>query len=136
MLTCILLLIIFNIFYQYEKNQKQNIIELKKINIDYIDNENVISIISDSVLKEGVYLLKNESNNKPCYIFFKGKNNMIQDICLKLEGPSLEISANKLNTSSNEDKLLYEFIDYNNYTDVIITLKINKKEINLKTIIF
>ena len=134
-LAYILLLGIFYIFFQHKRNQNQNTINLMEINVSYIDNKNVNSIINDSILKDGVYLLKNENDNKPTYIFFKGKNNMVKNISVKLKNSSIEISATR-DTSSNKSKLLYEFINYDNYANVSTTLKINKEAIDLGNIIF
>ena len=119
-------------FYGCNKESDNKIsIYISEIDISSLNNKNILEIINDKNLKEGIYNIKTKNNN---YIFFNGKKNEYIDISSKLDDHTLTINCNTSFSSKNTKKLYViakrssiSSSNQNTYYSNIL-LKINNKD--------
>lgn len=113
-------------------NDSENPVSLYKVDINSLNNQDIINVIQDYNLKEGIYKIETNNNN---YIFFNGITNEFSDISCKLENKKLIISCNTISSLKNTQKL-YVIREKNtaSYDNTVILfndliLNINNKEV-------
>ncbi|MEG0050959.1 MAG: hypothetical protein RR712_02170 [Terrisporobacter sp.] len=130
LLICLILVIPLFII-SCKKTDDSSPVTLNIVDIDVLSNKDLLSIVNDDSLDEGVYLIQTKSNK---YIFFNGKKNSYIDIYCSLDNETLIINAT---TKSNVDdnKKLYLIQEKNTTSSnersqfyQNITLIINNKE--------
>ncbi len=136
----LLLIVIFSslIFYGCSQNKSEyNLVSLSKIDISALSNNDILNIINDENLQEGVYEIITEENK---YIFFNGIKNEFKEINSYLED---RIFIIKTSTASSLDinKKLYVIREKNttysgneNASYDTINILINEKESSFSNI--
>lgn len=134
------LVVIFSslIFYGCSQNKSEyNLISLSKIDISALSNNDILNIINDKNLQEGVYEIITEENK---YIFFNGIKNEFKEINSYLEDKKFIIKANTA-SSLNINKKLYVIREKNttysgneNASYDTINILINEKESSFSNI--
>lgn len=126
------------IFYGCNKNSNEDSpISLSSIDISSLNNKEILDVIYDSDLEEGVYRITTKNNS---YIFFKGIKNEYIDVGLHLEDKTLIINCNTTSSSQETSKLYVikekgstSSRDKNIFFDTI-RLKINNKEVPFNSV--
>lgn len=126
------------IFYGCNKNSNEDSpISLSSIDISSLNNKEILDVIYDSDLEEGVYRITTKNNS---YIFFKGIKNEYIDVGLHLEDKTLIINCNTTSSSQETSKLYVikekgstSSRDKNIFFDTIM-LKINNKEVPFNSV--
>lgn len=136
----LLLIVIFSslIFYGCSQNKSEyNLVSLSKIDISALSSNDILNIINDENLQEGVYEIITEKNK---YIFFNGIKNEFKEINSYLED---RIFIIKTSTASSLDinKKLYVIREKNttysgneNASYDTINILINEKESSFSNI--
>lgn len=99
------LVVIFSslIFYGCSQNKSEyNLASLSKIDISALSNNDILNIINDEDLQEGVYEIITEENK---YIFFNGIKNEFKEINSYLEDKTFIIKANTASSLDINKKL-------------------------------
>ncbi|MEW9077644.1 hypothetical protein [Terrisporobacter glycolicus] len=137
-LLLIILIYTAIIFYGCNKNSNEDIpISLSSIDISSLNNNEILDVIYDSNLEEGVYQITTKNNR---YIFFKGIKNEYIDVGLELKDKMLIINCNTT-FSSEEINKLYVIKEKgstsskgkNIFFDTIM-LKVNNKEVPFNSV--
>ena len=126
------------IFYGCNKNSNEDSpISLSSVDISSLNNKEILDVIYDSDLEEGVYRITTKNNS---YIFFKGIKNEYIDVGLHLEDKTLIINCNTTSSSQETSKLYVikekgstSSKDKNIFFDTIM-LKINNKEVPFNSV--
>lgn len=126
------------IFYGCNKNSNEDSpISLSSVDISSLNNKEILDVIYDSDLEEGVYRITTKNNS---YIFFKGIKNEYIDVGLHLEDKTLIINCNTTSSSQETSKLYVikekgstSSRDKNIFFDTIM-LKINNKEVPFNSV--
>ncbi|MBC6696158.1 hypothetical protein H9L25_05160 [Terrisporobacter mayombei] len=134
------LVVIFSslIFYGCSQNKSEyNLASLSKIDISALSNNDILNIINDEDLQEGVYEIITEENK---YIFFNGIKNEFKEINSYLEDKTFIIKANTA-SSLDINKKLYVIREKNttysgneNASYDTIDILINEKESSFSNI--
>lgn len=138
-LVIFLLIIVPLVMISCKKSDTVSPVALNNVDIDVLSNKKMLSIINDSTLKEGVYLIETNSNK---YIYFNGNNNYYTNITCNLDNNLLIINTETEKNSNNSNKKLYLIQEKNissseDKTQLYssIRLIINNKETKLHTFI-
>lgn len=83
-------------------NDNESPVSLYKVDINSLNNKNMINVVQNSTLKEGIYKIETDNNN---YIFFNGITNEFSDISCRLKDKKLIISCSTLSSRENTKKL-------------------------------
>lgn len=136
----LLLIVIFSslIFYGCSQNKAEyNLVSLSKVDISALSNNDILNIINDEDLQEGVYEIITEENK---YIFFNGIKNEFKEINSYLEDKTFIIKANTA-SSLDINKKLYVIREKNttysgneNASYDTINILINEKESSFSNI--
>lgn len=134
------LVVIFSslIFYGCSQNKSEyNLASLSKVDISVLSNNDILNIINDENLQEGVYEIITEENK---YIFFNGIKNEFKEINSYLEDKTFIIKANTA-SSLDINKKLYVIREKNttysgneNASYDTINILINEKESSFSNI--
>ena len=90
-------------FYGCNKNTtNDDLVYLLSIDIEALSNKDILNIINDENLQEGIYEIITDKNK---YIFFNGLNKEFIDINSSLEDNILVIKSNTSLSSQNSKKL-------------------------------
>ncbi len=101
----LILVLIFSslIFYGCSKNKiDNNLVSLSTIDISALNNKNILNIVNDENLQEGVYEIITKENK---YIFFNGIKNEFKDVNSYLEDKTFIIKSNTISSSESNKKL-------------------------------
>lgn len=91
------------IFYGCSKNKiDNNLVSLSTIDISALNNKNILNIVNDENLQEGVYEIITKENK---YIFFNGIKNEFKDVNSYLEDKTFIIKSNTISSSESNKKL-------------------------------
>ncbi|WP_297135558.1 hypothetical protein [Terrisporobacter sp.] len=91
------------IFYGCSKNKiDNNLVSLSTIDISALNNKNILNIVNDENLEEGVYKIITKENK---YIFFNGIKNEFKDVNSYLEDKTFIIKSNTISSSESNKKL-------------------------------
>lgn len=91
------------IFYGCSKNKTDNnLVSLSTIDISALNNKNILNIVNDENLQEGVYEIITKENK---YIFFNGIKNEFKDVNSYLEDKTFIIKSNTISSSESNKKL-------------------------------
>lgn len=109
----VFMLIFLSIFFYgcNKKTSNNNLAYLISIDIEALSNKNILNIINDESLQEGIYEIITDENK---YIFFNGLNKEFIDISSSIEDKVFIIKLST-NSSSRNSKKLY-LIKENNTT--------------------
>lgn len=135
----VFILIFLSIFFYgcNKKTSDNSLAYLVSIDIEALSNKNILNIINDENLKEGIYGIITDENK---YIFFNGLNKDFIDISSSIEDKVFIIKSNT-SPSSLSSKKLY-LIKENNTTSSSdksvlydkIKILVNDDEVSFKNI--
>ena len=126
------------IFYGCNKNSKEDSpVSLSSVDISSLNNKEILDVIYDNNLEEGVYQIITSNNH---YIFFKGIKNEYIDVSSELEDKTLVIDCNTISSSEEINKLYVireknstSSKDKNVFFDTIM-LKVNNEEVPFNSV--